>query len=52
MERSYKRATGDPPFLVQTECDSSPFDQQSNKGSLHGNSTCLCGNTDFFYISK
>ena len=22
----YKRATGDPPFLVQNECDSSPFD--------------------------
>ena len=22
----YKSATGDPPFLMQNECDSSPFD--------------------------
>ena len=26
---AYKRATGDPTFLVQNECDSSPFDHQS-----------------------
>ena len=26
---TYKSATGDPPFLVQNECDSSPFDQHS-----------------------
>ena len=25
----YKSATGDPPFLMQNECDSSPFDHQS-----------------------
>ena len=28
MELAYKSATGDPPFLVQNECDSSPFDDQ------------------------
>ena len=26
---AYKSATGDPPFLVQNKCDSSPFDRQS-----------------------
>ena len=26
---AYKSATGDPPFLMQNECDSSPFDHQS-----------------------
>ena len=29
MGLAYKSATGDPRFLVQNECDSSPFDHQS-----------------------
>ena len=29
MGLAYKSATGDTPFLVQNECDSSPFNHQS-----------------------
>ena len=51
----YKSATGNPPFLVQNECETSPFDHQSILMKVHFMGTVLeivVSNTDFFLLSE
>ena len=45
-----KRAPGDPPFLIQNECDSSPFDQRLNLMKDHFMGTAKILFTDFFLL--
>ena len=47
---AYKRATGDPPFLIQNECDSSPFDHQSILMKDLRGTSIYCLNIFFFTI--
>ena len=45
----YQRATGDPPFLMQDECDTSPFNHQSSLMADHFMGTAnIVWNSDFW----